>query len=332
MTSTTTSSASMCAFLGLALAALGLPACGGSTNDGGSGDSGMTSPPPDATVFNVPDAIDGNDARIIFGGGDTGGPDATMSSDGTVPDGPSSDGTTTGDSATSEGGTMEGGTMEGGPKESGTKDTSTPVDTGPPPACTTVTVDMTTTGDSMCPAPVTGSCGAGSITVTPTAHLPTAAKQGVCTAAEMQTLFNNCLNGGTGACTQDPCYKCIFTDQAAAAWGPVVLSTDNLAQMNVGGCLQLLEPCNSACAATFEEDLECEQEACGTNCPITTSTTGYNNCAMSVDSCVPGCASYYAGTGCQGQITGAGHPGSVCFASTDFQTQYNTIVPLFCGN
>ena len=175
---------------------------------------------------------------------------------------------------------------------------------------------MTTTGDPMrASAPVTGMCGAGSITVTPTPHAPVAAKQGVCTAAEMQSLFMNCLNGGTGACTQDACYKCIFSDQAAAAWGPVVvLSTDNLAQMNVGGCLRphssrATPPARRPSKKTSNASRRVRHQLPHPRRRSPGTTTARWG-STPVSQAAAGRT--YAGTGCQGQITGAGHPGSVC--------------------
>jgi hypothetical protein len=101
-----------------------------------------------------------------------------------------------------------------------------------------------------------------------------------------------------------------------------------------------MEPCNTKCAATFENDLECELAACETNCPVNTQAqeTAYNTCATTADGCDPGgCYEYANGQNCASAITGSSHPGSVCFANEGdteqaFEAQFLAIVPIFCGN
>jgi hypothetical protein len=162
-----------------------------------------------------------------------------------------------------------------------------------------------------------------------------------CTTAQIQTIFNDCLGGGT--CPEASagsalfgCFSCIFTSESAPSWGPTVLSADGVASANFGGCLTLLEPCNTACAATFENLVGCEQAACATNCPVTASAASFdafNTCADTVDDCDPGgCFAFFGGTECASEVTGAAHPGSVCFASPgDFEGSFLAISAVFCG-
>jgi hypothetical protein len=352
---------------GLATLVFGLaalaPACATSANNGGFGGGGDAGYVPDVVIVHAgSDASDAtmpgqHDVRSIFGGGDTGqGPsDAPATRDGSPgqdvasqdsahTDGPS---TATGqdgaakdaesdrqanDSGTKDSGTKDSGTKESGANDSATKDAS---------SCTTVNVPSGTGGAGACPAPVTGSCAPGTLAgFVPTAPPPTGASQGACTPDLIQAVYDGCLGPSSSntACTNaDPtgnCYRCIFTDQVNTSWGPIV-SAGGLAQINTGGCLELLEPCNSACATAIEEDLQCEQYACGTNCPITTqaSTTAYGNCANSIDSCDPnGCAAYAVGAECAGNVIGS-HPGTVCFENeNNFEAAFLAIAPIFCGN
>jgi hypothetical protein len=328
------------ALLTVGLAWLGSAGCGstqGDTGDDGGIDSttafDVAQPGPDANDATMP----GNDAKSIFGddSGDDSSGDAVSGDDAPGGDGAGDDGS--GDDA-DDASDSEGGKSDDAAEESGTKDSGPAVDAG----CQVVTVPSTTTGFMACAAPVSGTCGPGSLaTFTATAPPPTGAKQGLCTTQQTASIYAGCLDPTTGsdaACTTagnaaSACYGCIFTAQTAMNWGPVVNTTSGLSEMNVGGCLALLEPCNSGCANTFEEDLECEQAACAANCPTTSSTTGFENCTQAIDDCTPGCAKYSVGEGCQQFISGSNHPGAVCFANaTDFQAQFTAIVPVFCGN
>jgi hypothetical protein len=197
-----------------------------------------------------------------------------------------------------------------------------------------------TGGAHLCSSVDAGACGPASLAAFTATAPPPALAQQACTSTQLQNIYNDCLNGGT--CTEsgvgDPafgCFSCIFTHQTDSTWGPIVLSPESIANINLGGCLTLLEPCNAPCGATFEQDLQCEEAACGAACASTetTSLTDLNNCIAAIDSCDPGgCALYSNGTSCVTEITGAGHPGSVCFASPgNFEAAFLTVSGVFCG-
>jgi len=234
------------------------------------------------------------------------------------------------------------------PKDGGTKDSSSK-DTGPmkDAGCVPVTVGTGTTGANTCSAPVTGSCAPGSLaTFTPKAPPPTPV-QNVCTAAETQAIYSGCLDpmtSSTAACnaTDDACYTCIFgsltgaATENAATWPPIVSGSNMIVSLNFGGCLTLLEPCNTKCAATLESDIECELAACEVNCGTVTTAAevmAYSACTEKVDGCDPGgCYQYYLnGQSCASQITG---PGTACLGHlTDgnFEAGFLAVVPVFCG-
>ena len=328
---------------GLALAfAVVLAGCGSTSGGGGNPDTGTT-PPVDASVHDSgSDVTQGHDVISIFGG-DTGLPDVGVDSP-TAPDGTSPADAGDRDGGMDTGAHVDSGSNDSGSKDSGMKD-SGGKDTGG--TCTPVTVPSGTTGFPTCAAPVSGACGPGS-TVGFTATAPTPATPiNSCTSQQLQAVYDGCLgpsSSGT-ACnaTDTACYNCIFNGTIAnpgLPWGPLVAADDMIVNLNIGGCLQLLEPCNAACAKALNEDLQCEQKACGTNCPITNdagSDTAYGNCQTAIDNCYTpangqGCGVYSVGTSCADSITGSGHPGSVCFANPDnFEAGFLAIVPLFCS-
>jgi hypothetical protein len=270
--------------------------------------------------------------------------------------GPKSDGTPPGfDSAPPpfDGGVDTGHTIDTGIMDSGGMDTSKPhkdagpKDTGPPDTGTCVTVAVSGTGGLATCTPTGSACGdIGTIGTLPAWVAPSGLHQGLCTTAQVTTIFNDCLgDAGTAAkCTAvqkaDPkCYGCIFTTEGAAAYGPVIETTNGGAvEINQGGCIDLLEPCNLACAEASQSIIGCENAACEPNCPtITTSAeaTEFIDCLSAADTCDPGgCDTYTTeATNCGALLTGATHPASVCIAtSTDtFEDLFNAVVPVFCG-
>jgi hypothetical protein len=333
------------ATLGL-VGALGLPGCGSSTSTADAGDSTTS------TDGGAPPRTDGGDAT-------TGSPDVTsiFGDDSSAPPTPdatldANDDVATINDASDDVATVHDGGVDTGHDSATPHDASEAKDAGKdsasPPTCTPVTVSTGTAGSFSCGTTTMGMCGPANVaTFVPTTPPTTGAAQGLCTTAQIQSIYNGCLgsSGSDAACTTafnaaTNCYNCIFTKQSDAKWGPVVTTTNGLANLNVGGCIDLLEPCNATCAATFENDLECEQKSCSTNCPITAdagSQTAYDNCANTVDLCDPGgCAAYFNGTGCGSELTGAGHPASACVGPQNteaaFESEFLALVPVFCGN
>ncbi len=247
---------------------------------------------------------------------------------------------------------MDGG-MDSGVKDAGHDGTKPPDDTGAKDAghdsgsCVAVTVSDAGAAPSACPA--TGvACGdlVSTSGFSPT-WVPPATPTTSCTTAQIDTIYNDCLNPKTettAKCTaiqttDKTCYDCIFTAEGASTYGPVVDSTNGgLVFVNQAGCIDLLEPCNLDCADAFQAALQCEDVACETNCPTITTTaqdTAYEDCIDTAAVCDPnGCASYTdEANNCGALLTGAKHPASKCVATakSTFATLFKAIVPVFCG-
>jgi hypothetical protein len=214
-------------------------------------------------------------------------------------------------------------------------------------SCTVVSIPSGTGGAGACPSPVSGTCAPGGLSgFTPSAP-PPIPSPGSCTTAQIQQLYNDCLGSGSSelACNDDAnniatCYNCTFgSNETDSSWGPLLSTSNGLVVLNEGGCLTLLEPCNAPCGQIIEKDTQCEVADCAANCPITSqsaSLTAYDNCLSTTDGCDPGgCATYANGGTCSQSVTGASHPGSVCFpasAQTTFEQLFVAIVPVFCKN
>jgi hypothetical protein len=227
-------------------------------------------------------------------------------------------------------------------KDAGPKDTGAP-DTG---SCVTVTVSSSGATPTTCPA--TGAACGDMTSIsgfTPTTTPPTAATTTSCTTAQITTIFNDCLNTKTyseSACTKiattdSSCYDCIFAStEGDSTYGPLITSTDELLVfLNQAGCIDLLEPCNSACSNAYQSAFQCELAACEPNCPMTADSTTFQTCIEDVTTCNPGgCDTYYTEySNCGALLTGAKHPASVCVgtSTSTFEDLFKAIVPVFCG-
>ena len=160
-----------------------------------------------------------------------------------------------------------------------------------------------------------------------------------CAPGATQRIYNDCFASdtcpeATPGATDFSCYSCIFANssQSSSQWGPVVSTPQNIAYINVGGCITLLEPCNTECAAAFEDEIGCEEAACGASYGNDTGNQ-YNDCSEAADLCDPGgCFLYFNATSCESDLTGSSHPASVCVANlANFEANFLTVAGVFCG-
>jgi hypothetical protein len=94
---------------------------------------------------------------------------------------------------------------------------------------------------------------------------------GQCTAPLLDELYTDCFSdqGSANACDTytsgvgADCYDCMF---GQTPYGPYLLIGDVGYQPNIGGCLELTEPCQTPCGEAFYAQYQCEHEACG-YCP-----------------------------------------------------------------
>jgi len=100
---------------------------------------------------------------------------------------------------------------------------------------------------------------------------PAAAVQ-VCTAADIQKLSDTADTGATFAQMQAAvsaqnaaCATCIFTDEGAASWGPIVtINGGAQGYVNWSACFARAPGGTDACGETFFKQNECGLEMCST--------------------------------------------------------------------
>jgi hypothetical protein len=148
----------------------------------------------------------------------------------------------------------------------------------------------------------TEMCEPGSVSSVTFGLNPSAASAGMCTPALISEIVDNCLGGdpdaGTTTCNDllqpnTPVYTCFYdcvtvdwtgstsaTNYLSTPWGGIInlpssIPGGDFQSLNVGGCIVAAAGGNAAataCAADIEEDLECDLEACGANCPLPAET------------------------------------------------------------
>jgi hypothetical protein len=63
----------------------------------------------------------------------------------------------------------------------------------------------------------------------------------------------------------EKCATCVFSDGEGSTWSPVLVQDDKLANVNRGGCVEILSG-KPACGKAYQQVTECRLEACATKC------------------------------------------------------------------
>jgi hypothetical protein len=307
---------------------------GGSTTDsGGMGGGDGSAMDAGATDSGESDGADGQaagDSSAALDSATLG--DTNEPVDGSHPEagGDAADGSRPADSGPVTDGGGPDGARDTGAMDSGQADTST---------CVVAVSSQGAFDGGTCPAPVTSSCGPGSPAgFTPTYRAPTGEHQALCTSAMLTQIYTDCLDPNLSdplACSSDEtsfpaCYACLVSQETDTRWGPLIQQASGIVEINISGCIALLEPCNVACAQAYQYSYQCEVVACDSNCAADSQidVTPYDNCTVTADDC--SCQVYFDPGQCELNIAGS-HPAASCTTQTSFQAYYNLVAPLFCG-
>jgi hypothetical protein len=172
---------------------------------------------------------------------------------------------------------------------------------------------------------------------------PVGAHLGVCTSTQLSDYFTACQAAAatTQSCDawkQVPgnmaCSGCVETPSNAGAYGAIISYANvNLDQINLAGCIALVEPCNQPCSAAILAQLQCENAACTS--PFCADFASYQTCAGQADTCAD-CSGFVSAADCQAQLAASAsqHPAvSACnLGAASFQDFFTTIATLMCGS
>jgi hypothetical protein len=242
--------------------------------------------------------------------------------------------------------------VDGGvsPSDDASADTGTGDETGPTAdadaaSCTRVTtMPLPSQGGAGCQQGDGSTCWPHDTTnFTHTWVQPVGAHLGVCTAGQISDYFNACQasSSTTQACNlwtsnaaNAACYHCVYTSSDSTAYGAIVdYPNVNLDQVNVAGCIALVEPCNQPCAAAMLAQLQCENAACTS--PFCGDFDSYQACSNEADTCTD-CQNYVeVASNCQAGLMAAAsqHPsvGACNLNASDFQGYFTAIATVMCG-
>jgi hypothetical protein len=169
-----------------------------------------------------------------------------------------------------------------------------------------------------------------------------------CTEQQITDAYTNCFGPGAtiSGCMQweganAGCLHCMVTDSTAPRWGPVIFflnGPNQLTALNIGGCIDLAEPCNLSCAEATLADLECVFAACthSSSPCATASNSDVESCIGAADSTC-GCMAYHASQNCYLNLVDqpSSHP-AVALCALDSSggfsmTSFTAVVTFMCG-
>jgi len=188
---------------------------------------------------------------------------------------------------------------------------------------------------STCPTPADLS------TWKPPSYVPAKTSPGACTATVISGYDAACYNqttGSTAACkafqtANAACTACLQSKSTDATWG-LLISWGGVVNLNLGGCLQLEAPSESACALSQEVAIACVHAACDTVCPVTSgnqaSFTQWQACEMTANT--DACGTYATQANCLATDDAA--TGTICDpgSGATFESLFLQLAPLFCGS
>jgi hypothetical protein len=142
----------------------------------------------------------------------------------------------------------------------------------------------------------------------------------------------SCVPFGSGAPPANKaCVDCIVTPDTAPLFGPLIVHK-GMIELNVAGCIAIAQsdPNGTGCAGAYYAAAECRIAACSASCPVSDTTSFQAEQQCEADADRSGCAVFASKATCGDSIVQAGAAGAQCLKGQDFDTLYDTIVPMFC--
>jgi hypothetical protein len=175
----------------------------------------------------------------------------------------------------------------------------------------------------------------------PPAYVPAKAVPGACAPSDIAGYDAACISLSTmsqSACmafqtSHATCNACINSKSTDSSWGALI-SYGGVSNINLGGCLQLAAPSETACALALEVAAACPHAACDTVCPVTAgnaaSFTQWTDCEMTADA--DACGTYETASNCL--TTDSAAMSTICNppAGATFESLFLQFAQLFCGS
>jgi hypothetical protein len=179
-----------------------------------------------------------------------------------------------------------------------------------------------------CPAPADISSW-----MAPALH-PAKTSPSACTAQDLSDYDGACLNNATrtqAACTafatsRATCLACLESKYTDMTWGPLV-SYSGVVNLNLGGCVAIVDPAGAACAQKVQDYDQCVHTACDGVCPVNSPAAFqlWQQCQTIASQ--QACGMYSTAANCLANDTAA----AVCNNAGGFDAAFMAVAPLFCG-
>jgi hypothetical protein len=159
---------------------------------------------------------------------------------------------------------------------------------------------------------------------------PPAGSPGSCTAAEITTFQQQCIEQQNVSSTcaptiSGPCMGCLVSNPTDTSWGVAVNQSDiggGVAQLNFGGCFATQG--STACGEAMQALLECEDAVCASSSDV----ASLQACQTAADSAQCACYSETATTACAPAATLTCN--SSVPDSASFEQAFTVIAPIMC--
>jgi hypothetical protein len=233
------------------------------------------------------------------------------------------------------------GDCDGGGDASSDTPLEAAADTAPEVACMPVSVTDAAVTSSCAPIEA-GACAPSGFDGGGIDWIPPRVIPGACTIAQIDAFYDACVgpNRTNSTCTAyehgaatSICYSCIVTDFTQPMLGPLIIfdvpNGGFITELNIAGCIAVLDPCNEACARAVQRQLRCTFETCPSTC---FPASGLAACADQAKMCP--CADVYAAAkSCADILTAMGGPSTPCDpAGIQFLQQLEVVGNALCGS
>jgi hypothetical protein len=164
--------------------------------------------------------------------------------------------------------------------------------------------------------------------------IPPNPPQNVCTAAQIATVAM-CLSSNDPTCMafvsadagNQPCIQCMVTAGNSKSYGAII-QDGTLDVLNVGGCIAIVDGCQTPCAYVSSAIDQCHLTACATCLPGGAGLQGFINCTNAADtcSCLPEST---ANADCAKRLETS--VAANCFPTKGFTAGAEYVGKVFCG-
>lgn len=193
-----------------------------------------------------------------------------------------------------------------------------------------------------CPVTTDSGCAAGSVAPGSIPWVPPHAQPTACTSQQIDAFYAACIGPSStdsackafgSAVDTAACYFCIFSLSTDPTYGAIVYTPfpGGLAytELNTGGCIAVLDPCNAECGHAVQALARCQDESCKTGC---LALADFKSCVAGSQMCGT-CLGYYeVANDCSQSLIRTMSAGATCvLPEPDYETAFKVTAQSICS-